>query len=230
MKRVNSFRKPGADENHVGIELEFYSAHQRDDICQRLIDAKLSKYARIMTDRTIRGTEEKPVGLELCVVAPESKYVGIFERACDVLNDIGAETNDSCGFHVHLDCRNRSNKLLFYNLVQCQNLLFKMTYTNRQDNEYCRPQNSPEWDNAENSHYMAINKHAYQKHKTIEVRLHHGTTNFVDIKNWVELLIKIANYNEYFDRIDKVSPLAKQLKIDKKLTDHLKDKVQLFSA
>ena len=39
-----------------------------------------------------------------------------------------------------------------------------------------------------NDRYYMINGTALKKYKTIEVRLHSGTTNFNKIKNWVELL------------------------------------------
>lgn len=229
-KRVNSLRKPKANENHVGMEIEFYSSYDRDSIAQRLIDAKLSQNARIMTDRTIRGTEDKEYGFELCLVAPESQFQDILQRACDVLSDLRAETNQSCGFHVHLDARNRNKELLFWNLVQCQDLFFKMTYGHRKSNNYCRPQNTPEWKEANREHYDAISRTSYDKHQTIEVRTHHGTTDFSEIKNWVNFLVKIANYNERLDREDRVTPLVRKLEIKEDLKRCLLDKVRMFSA
>ena len=229
-KRVNSMRKPEAMNNHVGVEIEFYSKYDRDNICDRLIDAKLSKYARIMTDNSIQPTEEKPRGFELCLVAPENKISNIIERACDLLSEIEAESNESCGLHVHLDARNRNKELLFYNLVQCQDLMFKMTLPSRKTNGYCRQQRSSNWREASENHYDAINKSAYKKHKTIEVRTHHGTVNYREISNWVNFLTKVANYNEELGKMDNLSKVHKILKFDKKLNTYFKEKIKMFGT
>lgn len=230
MRRVNSLRRPGANENHVGVEFEFYSSHSRGDVCQRLIDAKLSQYCRIMSDRTIMPPEEKPVGLELCVVAPESELEEILRRACDVLSDIGAESNESCGFHVHIDSRNRNKRLLFHNLVRCQDILFGMTYKNRVNNEYCRPQSTPDWDRANNSHYDAINKSSFDKHRTVEVRLHHGTVDFIESYKWIKLLLKIANHAESIKKITGPGDMGRTLKLDEETKSYIKERIKLFSA
>lgn len=228
-RRVNSPRKPDATENHVGVELEFFSAYGRDDIVDRIIDAKLSKHCRVMTDNSIRPTVEKPIGLELCVVAPENKILDILEKACDVLSSVEAESNESCGVHVHLDSRNRNKKLLFYNLFQCQDLMFNMTLPSRKDNQYCRPQRSGDWEEADSSHYAAISKAAFDKHKTIEVRTHYGTTSFREIKNWILFLIKVANYNEKLTRIDNVGKARKAFGLEKDLVEYMKDRVRLLA-
>jgi len=227
--RVNSMRKPGNTSNHVGVEIEFFSAYSRDDIVNRLIDAKLSKHARIMSDVSISAEDDKPCGLELCIVAPEDKINSVLEKACDVLNDIDAATNDSCGLHVHLDARNRNKKLLFHNLVKCQDLLFRMTNSTRRSNRYCEKQTSPEWDSAPSSHYSAINKGAYDKHRTIEIRMHQGTVNFSDVKRWVLFLNKIANYNEYLGDVTSINGLSRVLKIENNLKDELNQRIEIFS-
>jgi len=61
-RRVNSLHLPQTNENHVGVEIEFYSAYDRDIISERLIDAKLTKNCRIMGDSSIRAIEIKPYG------------------------------------------------------------------------------------------------------------------------------------------------------------------------
>jgi len=225
--RVNSPRNPKAEENHVGLEIEFFSNYDRDTVCNFFIDAKLSQFVRIMTDVSIKPSSEKPVGLELCLIAPESRLEEIVRRACEVLTDLDAKTNESCGLHVHLDCRNRSQVTLFYNMVKCQDLLFKLVDPSRTGNKFCLKQRSPIWEKANTGHYAAINKGSYLKHKTIEIRMHHGTTNYNEIILWVKLLIKIANYNKHFKDINSVDRISKILKLDNNLKQKLNTKMSI---
>lgn len=229
-KRVNSNRKPDASENHVGVEIEFISAFSREDIAELIIDAKLSKHVRLKTDGSIRASDKKPIPLEMCIVAPESKIIPMMEKVCGLLASIEAEANISCGLHVHLDCRNRDRYLLFHNLVVCQDLLFSLVASSRQGNNYCKKQSTTDWNLASNEHYAAINKLSYERHKTIEVRMHHGTVAFPEIKNWITLLMKIANYNEKFkDEEKKLNKLASTLSFDKELSESLTNRIKVYN-
>lgn len=200
LRRVNSLHLPESREPHVGVEIEFFSPHHREYLAEMLIDAKLAKYCRIMTDNSIRATSDKPYGYELCVLAKENEFREIIEKVCYFLNDIGAETNKSCGLHVHLDMRHRDVKMVFNNLVQCQNFLYSLVAPFRATNQYCVPQVSPNIESANMSHYCAISAYSYRKYNTFEIRMHEGTINATKINNWISLLTKIANYNKVIER------------------------------
>lgn len=231
MRRLNTLRKPKANENHVGVEIEFFSPiTDRDVICKKFIDSKLSLNCRIMTDGSIRP-RDGTVGWELCIVAPESKILQVLENAYDVLMSIDADVNESCGLHVHLDARNRDKEVLYHNLVKCQSLLFNMVPKERRDNRYCFPQKTTEWEKAYHEHYAAINKNSYFKHKTIEVRMHHGTLEIAQIKNWVQFLTSIANYNEKLGPEYKKPSrsLKNELELDDKLYGYVKERTKLYA-
>jgi hypothetical protein len=40
---------------------------------------------------------------------------------------------------------------------------------------------------------MAINPLSYKKHKTLEVRLHHGCLDSAKLGHWIDLLLAIVN-------------------------------------
>lgn len=200
LRRVNSLHLPESREPHVGVEIEFFNPHHRDWIANMLVDAKLAKYCRIMTDSSIRATSDKPYGYEFCVLTKESEFREIIEKVCYFLNDIGADTNESCGLHIHLDMRHRDVKKVFNNLVQCQNVLYSLVAPHRLTNQYCIPQGSPQFESANMSHYCAISAHSYRKYNTFEIRMHEGTLNATKINNWISLLTKIANYNNVIER------------------------------
>jgi len=221
-KRVRNMQKPKTGHNHIGIEIEFYSAFNQNEITTKLVEAKLYNHARIMTDTTIEASEEKRYGLELCLIAPENAILTVVERGLAVLNELGAEVNASCGFHVHLDCRKRNRQLLFKNLVRCQDIFFHIA-NRRKGNKYCQPQVTDVWDDADESHYKSINKAAYNKHRTLEIRTHYGTLDKAIMFNWIKLLMKIANYRDEIGATlgSKASELGYILKLDKNLTDYM---------
>lgn len=65
----------------------------------------------------------------------------------------------------------------------------------RVKNGYCIPEKVYESfdESTGDERYCGINKTAYDKHETIEVRIHSGSLNAEKINNWIKLLVKIAN-------------------------------------
>lgn len=108
-----------------------------------------------------------------------------------------ARVNASCGLHVHLDFRhfdalplNAAN-----NLKNALPLLKAMVPKGRRENSYCKNELSL----SGGAKYSAINASHFDTSKTIEVRLHSGTTNYDKIVNWVQVLYSIAFYNGTLD-------------------------------
>lgn len=216
--RIRSYRKPTDSENNVGVEFEFFCPIDDEKVlASRFIQAKLARYVRIKTDRSIRPAGDT-TGWEINVVMPESQAATILRRVCDILDDVEADVNPSCGLHVHLDARNRNREMLFNNLVSCQDLLYKLAHPSRMTNQFCQRQNSKDWNNCMTGHYAAISRSSYDQHKTIEVRIHEGTVLFDETWNWVKLLMKIANYN---------NPISKTVKDLKGFTEFFRDDFDL---
>lgn len=117
------------------------------------------------------------------------------EQLCKFLKQKGAKINKSCGLHVHLDMRSTEKEQDLLNLKarrigNALNILAKMVPSSRRENQYCRLAVS-RIDSGER--YYAVNKTSYTKHKTLEIRLHSGTTNYEKIKNWCQLLLHLAD-------------------------------------
>lgn len=139
------------------------------------------------------GSEEN--GHELCVLIPESKLETIIERVCSVLNDqLDASVNKTCGLHVHLDMRRRKASAAYKRLVNSQEVLRSLVPYSRRKNDFCKPNTTSSLVEAltNGARYWVINPQSLKKHKTLEVRLHSGTTDATKIINWVKLLSHIA--------------------------------------
>jgi hypothetical protein len=151
-------------------------------------------------DGSIRFNEDAEVGLEVtCLFRVDDKAP--LERLCALLNEVGARVNTSCGLHVHLDCRDLVDKRAVSNraarLGHVLPILSKMMPESRRNNSYCQMAVS----DYRGSRYYAVNKCAYDKFKTIEVRLHSGTTNYSKIANWVDLVFAISRATAIRERM-----------------------------
>lgn len=241
--RVNSDRKPENNENHVGIEIEFICNADREVICAALIKEKLSKYVRIKTDGSLRADDGNHVnqgngifGWEICVISPENKLKDILTRTMKVINSFASKANDSCGLHVHLDMRNRNKETVYHNFYQCQQLLLGIIPKNRRNNKYCYPASSPNWadrDNGphDNSHWAGISKSSYNVHNTIEIRFHHGSVDYSEIKNWIDILVKIANYSDKIGQtVNDASQMKEQLQVEDNVVEFIQDRLKRFAS
>jgi hypothetical protein len=108
--------------------------------------------------------------------------------------------DSSCGYHVHVDCGDLNDTqlksvALAYSLTA--DLWGRFVTKKRQGNRYCEAlPYTPEQIRGVNfrtimdmtqDRYHWLNWHAYSRHRTVEVRLHSGTTNAVKVINWVKI-------------------------------------------
>lgn len=138
-------------------------------------------------------------GHEICVIAPASEIESIVKRVCEVLNsDCDASVNKTCGLHVHLDMRRMNKARLqgaYSRLTKNQPLLEALVPKSRLSNKYCERNTTHDLDDAlsnNSGRYWIINFQALKEHKTLEVRLHSGTTDAVKIISWIRLLRTLA--------------------------------------
>ena len=219
-------KAPVNRHKHLGIEIEFVSESDREEILELLIEQELETCCELGDDGSIdpmkretiyedryqdsTGTwveesyadyDEYGEGYELRVLCTESNLAVVMSRVGAVLSGCKAEVNNSCGLHVHLDMRHRDVVAATKKLLRKQDQMFKMVPPSRKENTYCQKvylssKNVP----------LAINKalhiprhsdinitEANAYNKTIEVRLHEGTTNTRAIINWCKYLISIVN-------------------------------------
>lgn len=143
-------------------------------------------------------------GFELRVLCTEVELVSVMKRVGTVLKQCKAQVNESCGLHVHLDMRNRDFVKSAKHLLLKQNEMFNMVPTHRKYNSYCafndltpsgvkKRLRLNKTVNTAGLGRSAVNICAYNVHKTIEIRLHEGTTNWVEIVNWSKYLIAVCD-------------------------------------
>lgn len=103
-----------------------------------------------------------------------------------ILRDNGAYVNDTCGLHVHLDARHIDESALTTISRRFEHalpLMLAMMPRHRVNNvRYCAPQVSRQ------QRYSAVNMQAYDKFKTVEIRVHEGSVSATDIINWIQFL------------------------------------------
>lgn len=111
------------------------------------------------------------------------------EKICKLLFDVGAEVNSTCGLHVHLDARDmnaRQASMASCKLVKALPVLTSIVPKSRRTNDrYCQYGRSHRMNG--DDRYRMINTTAYNRHKTVEVRLHSGTINYKKISQWVKI-------------------------------------------
>lgn len=111
-------------------------------------------------------------------------------KFCEHLNKIGATVNSSCGLHVHFDMRERNEhdvRVLAHRLDSNMLHVVRMLDPTRRDNQYCRAGLS------NTDRYRRVNLCAFDKHETLEIRVHQGTTSYDSIMNWIVLLEYLGN-------------------------------------
>lgn len=197
-------KKPKTNDKYVGVEIELASKLNRQQICDILYGAGFGKYLCVKDDGSIGSAraegggrtkllETHPYGHELVVLVKEVEYVDVLTRLCKLLNEeCSVKVDKTCGLHVHLDMRGRPVETAFHNLVSMQHYLYGMLPAARRNSTYSYPIKGTQW-RIPDDRYHGINAQAFTKHKTLEARMHCGTTQGDKIVNWVQLLIAIAD-------------------------------------
>lgn len=182
---LNQHKNPSNDDPHLGLEIELIYPN---NINLKELLYHHSKYVNITSDGSITGysSTEKTAELRICI--KQSQLDTVFKCIIDKLKSCGARVNDSCGFHVHIDARKRKHKGIFDSLLKYEDILFLMQPKHRRDNRYCKPS----W-TGDHGRYNGINKDAYSKHNTIEVRMGTASLDFEFQKNWILLLTSIVD-------------------------------------
>jgi len=235
--------------NYVGIELEFIASVNQEKLGYMLYDAGLGKYVKVTTDGSLRCTKHNAkhgegrcdCGLteyphELCVIMKESERKEIMKKICEILSKVDARINKSCGVHVHLDMRNRNPEKCYQNLISAQHILYKMNPKSRseiyarkvQDRDFDKVRNTP---NTGLEHrYLGINPIAYNKLKTIEVRIHSGTIEFKKIDNWINILINVVNCSERLMKgFMSLKNFCDAFDIHNDLKEYMKERIDKFN-
>lgn len=179
----------------------YFDTHEAGRAARRALAEKV-KHARIKNisikdDGSIECDEAEYFTVEITVLTLIHDKSNL-QAICELINSLGAQVNKSTGMHVHLDCRDLTNDKGQISKAKANTrakrignalpLLSKMVPKSRLDNHYCRLAVSA----YRGSRYFAVNKTAIDRFGTLEIRLHSGTTDFVKISNWIDLLFLIS--------------------------------------
>ena len=209
--------KPSKKINYVGIEIECFSQKSDVKLQEILLEMDLEKYVTIGGDSSI-DDPYRDQGIELRCLIPENKLDKILPKIGKALKKHKCEVNLSCGLHIHLDMRNRKVIDCYKKLVKFQDIMYGLVKTNRWANEMCYFTHK-----YTKSRYTAVNLNSYNKHKTIEVRLHHGTVDVKEIQNWINLLLKCIK-NTIIKDVASKEDVIKWAGKDKKIQAYVKKK------
>lgn len=211
-------------QQYISVEIECTvprSANIADQLAT--LPGWVTKRVTVKYDGSIRPPEEH-VGREVVITAPHIEYPSVVSAVCQKLNEIGAKINSSCGLHIHLDCRDVPSPELLRRhnaLVSQQQLMFALQPPSRRTNSFCAPSRRiREWTRPR-SRYRAINRDAYGRHRTLEVRLHSGTGDAGKILAWSALLLALMHHQTELRPQRRISTLCKKLNLPKEIMDYL---------
>lgn len=239
--KIFKHKKPVSEDKHIAYELEFFTECSQTTLAAHFSDANLTDYVTLKGDGSIRPSEGS-TGFEIAVCMPRSELLEITERVCKVLTAVEAKVNKTCGFHVHLDMRNKTEPerdRIFSNLVSAQKILYQMmppsrklgTGSSSRSGGYSKPNRSKDYYSNLHDRYVGINALAYSKFRTLEVRLHSGTTDYVKIISFILILEAIVNKQDEIKRATStVSGFVKQFSIPSELASYIQARVDKFAS
>lgn len=223
-------KSKGYYEDYTFIEGS-YSYKQAKKELGKLLNKHDIPNATVKSDGSIESPNEKEFfEVEICLLFNRNNYEPL-QRLCRLLKSLSTQVNNTCGLHVHLDCRDlkgvkkvRTSSLdgpsYTYEgpgkkdlmrragrLGKVLPLMEGMVDGSRLDNEYCQLEVS----RMGQGKYYAINTNSFLTHKTIEVRLHHSSIDFKEIHDWAEFLYFVSRNKIESEEIIDFEDFKKEL-------------------
>jgi hypothetical protein len=161
-------------ERALGIEIECLRPYGREVV--------LPLWSRSSGDGSIRSMPNTDP-IEYKLLLKRSELEMRLHKFCSLISD--HKVNTSCGLHVHLDCRGRTEsdvRAIAKRMTAWLIALKEFVPESRRNNtDYAALSFS------ETNRYRAVNFTAFAKYKTLEIRLHSGTVDYTKIIAWVRL-------------------------------------------
>lgn len=126
------------------------------------------------------------------------------------LNEANVSVNSSCGLHVHVGCKNMSDKHyinVFKNYQSLERIIDTFMQSDRRgDNAYYarsirrynydRCTTKADVNSMMTGRYFKVNPESWDRHHTVEFRQHGGSHNYEKISMWVKFLGKLVEYSK----------------------------------
>jgi hypothetical protein len=199
-------RGVAVDLTDAGVPTEFQGYNHR-----------LTATWKIVTDMSLSAPTGY-VGLE--IVSPplnEENGIPAIRKVCETLARLGAKTNRSCGFHVHIGARGltvETLKRLAFLYIEHEDVVDSLLPPSRRagNNQYCASLKGADAqqlerattvqqiaaaiksDSSDNpSRYVKLNFCSFWRHGTVEFRQHSGTIDAEKIIRWIYLCQKMVD-------------------------------------
>lgn len=250
-KQAKRAKVPKTNSNYLGIEIEFLSSADMDDVISHIANNGLSPYCQVKTDGSVNApcengsdceacengdceSDSNITGYEIALLIPETKLNLVKDLCYTIESELGGYVNKTCGLHVHLDMRQRNKNRSFYNLARSQSLLYSMVPKTRRAGDWCKWSDSVSIKEALSEHngrYYGINVVSLSEHSTLEIRIHSGTINPEKIMNWCRLLVSIVDAPYFPETLPRDLPvLAGSLDLSPELAEYIDSRLKLFES
>lgn len=201
---ANRLRPQGAC---LGIELEFIGS-AGSDICNwDSDDFPAIPFHSFKHDGSISTNDgnERVLALQEYTAfingENESDWDEVF-KTLKCMTASGAIVNNTCGNHVHIDMRHKSNASYYRTAGKMRDAIntwaHRMVSVKRAYNRYCGIQNGHH-----NNRYTAVNTACWSEHRTVEVRIGMPTLNPNKLKYWSRFLQYLARDRNHCDSFEE---------------------------
>ena len=229
-----------------GVELELVVPSQRllrDKLVENGINVKIPNDAHTVCENAWKivydGSIRAPRGFNGCeLVSPPSTDFKELEIVCNVLKEIGAKTNTSCGLHVHHEIKElkRQQIMRIYEFYNKYELLIDLIHSkHRTNNKYCKSlryiiDTVRECETKEDllvkiagkmqrsyyasCRYYKLNLRSFLNYGTLEFRQSDASIKFEDIAHWIMFTHKIVERGTRIN--DDVQEFSSQDKLEYK--------------
>ena len=184
--------KPLNTSPHIGLELEFIGP--RDllvDFMFKISQKKLHNNVVLTYDGTIEGFDDNvEAGYELKLIETENNICSLVKKCLDMLSWYdNLRINDSCGLHIHIDCRYLNRKDVYDKFYSNKDSLYKLAPKSRRNNKYCMYPIEINYNIGDHTKGIELSRKG-----TVEIRLQQASFNKNKIINWIKVLTSIKNY------------------------------------
>jgi hypothetical protein len=227
---------PTEHTDWVGVELEFIFDVKKltkfADSMQDFLCASKVRYYSVTHDGSLRVSENRKnealSTLEIPILDRATTDMKNITTLCTALNKVSSRVNAKCGLHVHIDCRHLTPvqvEALADRYLRALPLLEAMQHPIRRNSHFTK--SARNFGDLAGTKYYAINVLPYYhttSKKTIEIRIHSGSTNAKKIIAWCKLLqcIKdtefegeIRTTEDAFNKLPTLDPESMQNIIDR---------------
>lgn len=192
-------------------------------------ELKLAKIYRtsVRYDGSLRP-DSGQVGVEITLLLNTDKGFGPLVALCELLKTkFKVKVNTSCGLHVHFDYSKKGlgeAQLAAKRVAKFIPILALLQPESRRCNSYCKPRVSK----LRGDRYYAVNMTSYQKHGTIEIRMHSGSVDAAKIQNWVNLLRTIFS-TPVIGRVNSIQDMFDKLSLKDELVKYVDERYYKFN-